>query len=725
MRMMPDFNNSKYTNPQNFHHLSLFTNCFFGEMYWVIAFFVLVACGQNNANHDGFAHTNALVNESSPYLLQHAHNPVDWLPWSETALKEAKEKDKLVLVSIGYSSCHWCHVMEEETFENEEIASLMNENFVNIKVDREERPDVDMVYMTALQLMKGSGGWPLNVVTLPNGKPIYAGTYHTKEEWRQVLTQVSDFYRENPEKANEYADMVANGVQEANQIQPKSSQDKLSMDTLRSFVSQWKTNWDTIHGGDKGQQKFMMPVNLEFLMNFAVLEADEEALTHIKNTLDKMAMGGIYDQLAGGFFRYSTDEEWKYPHFEKMLYDNAQLISIYSKAYQVFRDPLYKEVVTTTIDFLEREMKNDEGGYYAALNADTDGEEGKYYIWKREALAQTLGEDFSYFASYYALNPEDEWEDGNYVLFRQLKDSLYLKEKGITSNELEELKSIWKEKLLNKREQRSIPNKDDKVITSWNALLVNGFLDAYFAFQKDLYLERALEVMDFIDKYCYQEGQLIHSYKKGGRMVSGFLDDYVLLVNARLKLYSATMEVSHLDKAKKLHSQAVNLFHDEGSGLFRYNQNKELISTIINTHDGVIASPNAVMAQNSFYLGHLLYEPELIENSEKMVATVLPLVAEDPSGYSKWNNLLMNLSAPFYEIAVVGQNAGSLLSSLQKVHLPNTILVGSPIESGLPLFQNRYMSNETYIYVCQNNTCKLPETSPENVIYQLKNKNTP
>jgi hypothetical protein len=722
---MPDLNNSKDIYPLNLLNLSFLKHCFFLGIYFALGFLVSAACSQQKAENDSFPHTNALVNESSPYLLQHAHNPVDWVPWSESALNEAREKDKLVLVSIGYSSCHWCHVMEKETFQNEAIAALMNDNFINIKVDREERPDVDMVYMTALQLMKGSGGWPLNVVTLPNGKPIYAGTYHTREEWQQVLTQVSDFYRENPEKANEYADMVANGVQEANQIQPKPSPDKLSIDTLKSFVSQWKTSWDTINGGDKGQQKFMMPVNLDFLMNYAVLEADEEALAHIKNTLDKMAMGGIYDQLAGGFFRYSTDQEWKYPHFEKMLYDNAQMISIYSKAYQIFKDPLYEEVVTTTIDFLEREMKNNEGGYYAALNADTDGEEGKYYTWKPEEIAQVLGEDFTAFASYYALSPEDEWEDGKYVLYRQIKDAPYLKEKGISPTELGALKKRWKEKLLNKREQRTIPNKDDKVITSWNALLVNGFLDAYFAFQDSAYLERALQIIDFIDKYCYPKGNLIHSYKEDGRIVSGFLDDYVFMVNARLKLYSATMEVSHLDKAKAMHNKAMQLFYDEASGLFRYNQEMELISTIINTHDGVIASPNAVMAENSFHLGHLLYQPELIVKSEKMVSTVLPLIIEDPSGYSRWNNLLMNLSSPFYEIAVVGDNAGTLLSSLQKVHLPNTLLVGSPQESDLPLFQNRFMSDETYIYVCQNNTCKLPESSPEKVINQLKNQNTP
>jgi len=702
--------------------MSIAKFCSFLRILGILLFLGFSACSQPKADNVRYAHTNALVNESSPYLLQHAHNPVDWVPWSEKALSKAKESNKLVLVSIGYSSCHWCHVMEEETFEDEEIAAFMNNNFINIKVDREERPDVDMVYMTSLQLMKGSGGWPLNVVTLPNGKPLYAGTYHTKEEWLQVLTQVRDFYLDNPDKANEYANRVANGVQEANQIQIVRGKNDIPKGISRDFVNRWKSSWDTINGGDQGQQKFMMPSNLDFLMDYAALEGDEAAVAHIKNTLDKMAMGGIYDQIGGGFFRYSTDEEWKFPHFEKMLYDNAQMISIYAKAYQIFKSPLYKEVVTSTIDFLEREMKNKDGGYYAALNADTDGEEGKYYVWKPEELAEILGKDSAQFFTYYDLNPENEWENGNYVLFRQVTDSSFLKHNKLTENDLGALKSHWNSLLLDKRAQRSTPDKDDKIITSWNALLINGFLDAYFAFEDIRYLERAIQISSFINKNAFDDKRLIHSYKKGGRKVGGFLDDYSFMVNALIKLYSATMDVRYLEKAETMHKEANQLFHDEGSGFYRYNQNKELISTLINTHDGVMASPNAVMAENSFNLGHLLYESELIKKSENMIATILPLATDNPSGYGRWNNLLLNQTYPFYEIAVVGENADSLLKILQKTHLPNTLIVASPLESSLPLFLNRFVEEETYIYVCQNNTCNLPETSSEIVIGQLTNK---
>ncbi|WP_339925698.1 thioredoxin domain-containing protein [uncultured Cyclobacterium sp.] len=686
----------------------------------ILFFLGLSACSQRHQENESHAFTNALVNESSPYLLQHAHNPVDWIPWSEKALSNAKEQDKLVIISIGYSSCHWCHVMEEESFENKEIASFMNDNFINIKVDREERPDVDMVYMTALQLMKGSGGWPLNVVTLPNGKPLYAGTYHTKEEWQEVLKQVRDFYRDNPVKANEYADKVAIGVQEANQIQATQNQDEIPKDIAKDIVNQWKPSWDGVHGGDQGQQKFMMPSNLDFLINYAALEKEGDAKTHLKKSLDKMALGGIYDQVGGGFFRYSTDEEWKYPHFEKMLYDNAQMISIYSKAFQIFKSPLYKEVVITTIDFLEREMKNEDGGYYAALNADTDGEEGKYYIWNQKEIEQTLGEDYSLFSSYYSLNVNAPEESGNFVLYRQVNDSIFSIRNKLTLKDLAVIKKRWNSFLLEKREERTTPDKDDKIITSWNALLINGYLDAYFAFGDVRYLERAIETFNFIDKNALDNLKLIHSYKEGGRKVEGFLEDYSFMVNALIKLYSATMDVAYLEKAEALHKRANKLFHDEVSGLYRYNQNNALISTLINTHDGVIPSPNAVMAENAFKLGHLLYDPKLILKSKNMSSTILSMANENPSGYGRWNNLLMNQTYPFYEIAVVGKNARAVLSSFQEVYLPNTLVVASPSESSLPLFLNRYVDEETYIYVCQNNTCNLPETVPEIVINQLK-----
>ncbi|MEX2564676.1 MAG: thioredoxin domain-containing protein, partial [Cyclobacteriaceae bacterium] len=614
---------------------------------------------------------------------------------------------------------HWCHVMEEETFEDKGIAEIMNKNFINIKVDREERPDVDMVYMTALQLMQGNGGWPLNVITLPNGKPIYAGTYHTKDEWAQILTQVRDFYRNDPIKANEYADMVAEGIQEVNQIVPKVDFGELTESALHSQVEKWKPYWDKKWGGEKGAQKFMMPGNLDFLMDYGVLNGDESALRQVKNTLDKMAMGGVYDQIGGGFFRYSTEESWSFPHFEKMLYDNAQLIGLYSKAYKVFDEPLYKEVVMETIDFLEREMINADGGYYAAMDADSEGEEGKYYVWKKEELENSLGSDFKLFASYYDLDSSRIWENENHVLFRKTSDKLFLEKHALTFADLDQLKSRWKEILLTARQKRPMPSKDDKIITSWNALLINGYLEAFTAFDNPEYLRKAEDIFVFIQGNILKDNKLIHSFKEGGRKVDGFLEDYAFLVNALIRLYSVTMNVAYLDQAKTLHHKAFSLFDDEQSGMFHYNENEDLISKIIRTHDGVLPSPNAVMADNLFLLGHVFYDPDLLKKSKEMVSTMLPIMAEDPPSYGRWSAVLMQTTHTFYEIAVVGENAGPMMSTLNSAHLPNTLIVGSKSESNLPLFKDRFLTGKSYIYVCQNNSCKLPESSADLVISKL------
>ena len=493
----------------------------------------LASC-KNESKEEASKHkyTNALINETSPYLLQHAHNPVDWRAWSQDALDEAKEKNKLVLVSIGYSSCHWCHVMEEETFENDSIAQIMNENFVNIKVDREERPDVDQIYMTAVQLMKGNGGWPLNVITLPNGKPLYGGTYHTKEQWKKVLTEISRLYKEDPDKAAQYSDMVAEGIQEVNLIAPSDDFTQLKKEVVFEGIANWKPLWDEVWGGDTRDEKFMLPSNLNFLIDYALLTKDEAALKHVERTLDKIALGGIYDHIGGGFFRYSTDARWKVPHFEKMLYDNAQALSLYSKAYQVFKKPLYKEVILGTIEFLEREMKNPEGGYYAALDADSEGEEGKFYVWTETELKSILGNDFELFAAYYTIEEQAVWENGNYVLHRLMDDTQFLETNSVSKSELEALKSNWKATLMEARKKRTRPRTDDKILTSWNALLINGYVNAYTAIGTNSLLDHAEHILQFIQTHGYKNNELGHSYKKDSKHIDAFQEDYCLLANA-------------------------------------------------------------------------------------------------------------------------------------------------------------------------------------------------
>jgi uncharacterized protein YyaL (SSP411 family) len=687
------------------------------------ALFVISSCKEptQNASKE-HQYTNALINETSPYLLQHAHNPVDWRPWSQDALDEAKKTNKLVLVSIGYSSCHWCHVMEEETFENDSIAKLMNENFINIKVDREERPDVDQVYMTAVQLMQGNGGWPLNVITLPSGKPLYGGTYHTTSQWEKVLSEISKLYKEDPEKAEKYSDMVAEGIQEMNLISPSTDFEILNKEVLTESLNNWKPNWDTVWGGEKSEEKFMLPVNLNFLLDYALLANDSEALQHVERSLDKMAMGGVYDHVAGGFYRYSTDSEWRIPHFEKMLYDNAQALSLYAKAYKVFRKEKYKNVVQGTISFLEREMKNPDGAFYAALDAQSDGKEGKFYVWTEAELKNIIQQDFDLFSAYYTIQKERVWEDDTYVLYTTLADSQFTTEHKLTLAQLAKLKTTWHEKLLKARDNRVRPRTDDKILISWNALLINGYVDAYKALGTESYLETALDILHSLQTNGYTDGELGHSYKKDSKHIPAFLEDYSLLANAALNLYGVSLNPDYLKLAENLTKTAQEKFNDTASGMYSYNQGNELIAQIIKTDDGVLPSPNAMMAQNLLLLGHIYYDKEAIKKAKTMLSSMVPFATENPYSYAKWNSILLQSTYPFYEVAIVGREAKSLIASMNTEHIPNTLLVGSAVESELALFEGRFNDEDTFIYVCRDHTCKLPVKTVHEALNLLNGK---
>lgn len=679
------------------------------------------SCKDNKAQVENHAYTNDLIGETSPYLLQHAHNPVDWRPWSRSILEEAAAKDKLVIISIGYSSCHWCHVMEEETFEDPKVAEVMNKDFISVKVDREERPDVDQVYQDFLRGVGTTDGWPANIIALPNGKPLYGGTYHTNEQWRQVLTKFNDLYKKDPEEAKKYGDMVALGIQEMNIIEPAKDFASLTLDKLDTSVNTWKSNWDLEWGGDQGLEKRMLPSNLSFLMDYAILTDDKDILGHIENTLDQIAGGGMYDHVGGGLYRYSTDSQWKVPHFEKMLYDNAQVLSLFSKAYKIFEKPTYKQLVFQTISFLEREMKNPEGGYYAALDSQSEGEEGKFYLWQEEELKQIIQEDFELFATYYNIAPGQDWENGNYILHTPLTDEEFIGQNQLTLSSLNALKEKWKKQLLTHRDQRVRPKVDDKIITSWNALLINGLVDAYSAFGDSKFLNRAKGIYEFIQTNGYKDGQLVHSYKKGSKWIDGFLEDYAFLANASLNLYSTTLDGTYLTFAQSLNQTVMDQFVDKPSGMFRYNKNSELISKIIKTNDGVMPSPNAIMAHNLFQLGHIQYDKVLMSKSKTMLSSMMPNVTEYAQFYTRWGALLVNNAIPYYEIAVVGKDARQMLGELQKKHLPNTLIVGSTEDSELPLFAERYTEDGTLIYVCRDNTCKLPVNNVKAALDQLRN----
>lgn len=680
-----------------------------------------MACKNNTAQIEDPIFTNELIGETSPYLLQHAHNPVNWKPWSDKVFEEAVKDDKLVIISIGYSSCHWCHVMEEETFEDEKVAEIMNKDFISIKVDREERPDVDQVYMTAVQLMSDNGGWPLNVIVLPNGKPIYGGTYHTNAQWSQVLQKINRLYKDDPIKANEYADMVAKGIQEVNLVQVNEENSGITLEALNGGVDQWKQHWDSKWGGNTGAQKFMLPGNLDFLMDYGVLSSNEATRSHVKTTLDQMAKGGIYDHVAGGFYRYSTDSHWNIPHFEKMLYDNAQLVSLYSKAYTLFKDPVYKQIALETIAFLQQEMKSNDGGYYAAIDADSDGEEGKYYVWTEEELKNLIGNNHDLFSSYYNTESGKKMEGGKIVLRKSEDDEIFAKEHQITLSKLGELKEDWKANLLKARKERVKPRIDDKIIVSWNALLINGYVDAYKAFGDRNLLAEAESIYNAIKKSAYIDKQLVHSYKKGSKRSEGFLEDYAFLANASLNLYSASIDDQYLYFAQQLIQSTEKKFKDGTSNFYKFNSSNSLIAKIIKNDDGVIPSPNAVMCHNLIQLGHIEYNKDYMNSAESMLESMQPLLQESIGSYTLWASSFLKKVYPYYEIAVVGTNAEKLTSNLHKKHLPNTLIVGSTKESELALFEGRYVDEGTYIYVCRDNTCKLPVDSVEGALEQLQN----
>lgn len=664
-----------------------------------------------------FDYTNELVNETSPYLLQHAHNPVNWKPWSEKAFELAKEKNKLIVLSIGYSSCHWCHVMEEESFEDEQVAKLMNDNFVSIKVDREERPDVDIIYQTALELVQGSGGWPLNVIMLPNGKPVYLGTYHDKTSWQSILTKFSSEYTANPKQLESYAELLTKGVQEVYSNIASNQNESINKDLINSSIIKVSKKWDKEWGGNLGQQKFIMPSELNFLLDYSVITNDSEVSKHVKKTLDNIQFGGINDHIGGGFFRYSTDSQWKFPHFEKMLYDNAQILSLYAKAYSVYKDPVYKEVIQSTIEFLETEMKNEEGGYYSAIDADVNGEEGLYYNWTKDELKSVLGADFTLFAKFYTIN-DKTLKEGKYLPLNTMSVEEFANSNNISIATLKDKISEWKNSLLKARKTRLAPIKDDKIITSWNALLVKGYVDAYMALGDQKNLQKAKRAFDYLLKNNYRDENLVHSFKKGSKVKEVFLEDYAFMIQSALSLYKVTFDLNYLNIANELNQKVLTNYSDS-SGLFTFSPTNKLITKIIRTDDGVLPSANSIMAKNLLELGHINYDTSFLKKSKEMVALVSGKFKEYPQNFGNWGVLLLNNTYPYFEVVVTGSNASSLINQLNRYNIPNMLLIGATEESKMPLLKNRYVENETYIYVCQNNTCKMPVQNPKKVLLQF------
>ena len=651
-------------------------------------------------------YTNKLINESSPYLLQHAHNPVEWYPWGDEAFEKAEKENKLVLISIGYSACHWCHVMEHESFEDSLTAEMMNKNFINIKVDREERPDVDQVYMNAVQLMTGSGGWPLNCFALPDGRPVYGGTYFPKDKWQQTLTSLQGLKENDPIKLEEYAKNLTAGIQQSELITRNEDPLETKVEFLAQKVNEWSKYWDRKKGGPNRAPKFPLPNNYQFLLEYAFLSGDQESMDFVSTTLDQMARGGIYDQIGGGFARYSTDELWKAPHFEKMLYDNAQLVSLYSQAFTATQNPRYKKIVQETLAFIKRELTNKNGGFYSALDADSEGEEGKFYVWKKEELKEALTpEEFELAKDFYNVNNKGLWEHGNYILLMDENSDDMLTEDSTLGNKLELIKS----KLLARRETRIRPGLDDKILTSWNMLMIEAYLDAYIALEDEQYFKVAEQQMKFIFTNLITEDEgLFHLHKDGKSSINGYLEDYAFTISALLKMYQSTFDESYISQAESLMHYTVKHFLDEESGMFWFKSNKDeqLIAKKQENSDNVIPASNSVMAHNLFILSKLTYNQEFAKTGKQMLSNILPHI-EYGQSYSNWLRLYLYETYPFYEIAATGRNFRDLTIELRKNYIPNKLILGAEKKSDLPLLENKFFEEET-IFVCQNKTCQLP-----------------
>ena len=695
-------------------------------LFFILFGTVALGCKQNSDNMS-HKHTNALIHETSPYLLQHAHNPVNWEAWHPDVLEKAQKEDKLLLISIGYAACHWCHVMEKECFEDETVAQVMNDNFINIKIDREERPDVDQIYMDAIQMISGQGGWPLNIVALPDGRPFWGATYVPKDNWIKSLEQLAELYKNDKQRVTEYATDLANGLQAINLIENNVDSELYSLEQLDSAVQNWTQYFDTFLGGHKRAPKFMMPNNWDFLLHYATTTNKPEIMEFVDTTLTRMAYGGVYDHVGGGFSRYAVDVKWHVPHFEKMLYDNGQLTSLYAKAYAVTKNDLYKGVVAETVAFVQEELLDNSGGFYSSLDADSldehgNLEEGAYYVWTKEQLINLLGNDFELFQAYFNINSYGHWEEQNYVLIRDKNDEEIANSFGI---DIETLRKTIKKSLAtlkSERNKRPRPRLDDKILTSWNGLMLKGLVDAYRYLENEAYLDLALKNAEFIERELIKEnGSLYRNHKNGTSTINAFLDDYATVIDAYFALYEVTFDKKWLKLSKNLLKYTKKHFFDNESGMFFYtsDQDQSLIRRSIEVDDNVISSSNSMMAINLYKFDKLFRGEGYGETSNQMLKNVQKDFDRRAQGFSNWLHLVLFNNKNFYEVAIIGDDYMDMAQQIGKEYLPNSILAGSKKNGNLDLLKNRKVPGKTLVYVCQEGACKLPVSTAKEALEQL------
>ena len=682
------------------------------------------------------AFTNRLIDETSPYLLQHAHNPVDWYPWGDEALETARRDQKPILLSIGYSACHWCHVMEHESFENEAIAKLMNENFINIKVDREERPDLDQIYMSAVQMMTHHGGWPMTVFLTPECVPFYAGTYFPPEDrynmpgFPRVLLSIADAYREKQDDIKQTAESVLRELQRATAT--RESSDLLSKDLLDAAYREIIRNYDSTNGGFGGAPKFPPAMTLEFLLHTFYRTGNERALEIVNHTCRKMAEGGIYDQLGGGFHRYSTDSRWLVPHFEKMLYDNALLSRLYLHHYQVSQDAASRAIAEGILDYVLREMTDDSGGFYSTQDADSEGVEGKFFVWSKAEINTLLGErDAKLFAAYYNVTDEGNFEEQNILNITRSLDEVAAAE-GITVEELQTQLRNARAVLFAAREKRIKPGRDEKILTAWNGLMLASFAEAAAILNRADYLEAAKNNARFVLDNLRRDGLLLRTYKDGHAKLNAYLEDYAFFIDGLVCLYESTGEIQWLEEACALTVTMLDEFWDNDDGGFFYT-GRSHETLIVRSKDFF---DNATPAGNSVAADVLLKIGLLTDNSDyqRRAATIFRMTANSlqryPSGFGRLLCALdFYLGTPL-ELAVVGSRDDAetqkLLAEIWTPYLPNKVLAqtepNDPKGAAIsPLLRDRtQLDGKPTAFVCEHFTCQKPVNSPAELANQLR-----
>ncbi|MEO5946964.1 MAG: thioredoxin domain-containing protein [Chitinophagaceae bacterium] len=663
--------------------------------------------------------TNKLIEETSPYLLQHAHNPVNWYPWGEEALQKAKDENRPILVSIGYSACHWCHVMERESFEDEATAKLMNENFINIKIDREERPDLDHIYMDAVQAMTGSGGWPLNVFLTPNAKPFYGGTYfppqraYNRPSWQETLLSVSQAFKDRRHEIDAQSENLTEHLLKASSFGFQKEDNAFTKEKCNEAFQNIMKNADKEWGGFGKAPKFPQTFSIQFLLRYYQVTQDIEALTQALHSLDKMIEGGIYDQIGGGFARYATDTEWLAPHFEKMLYDNALLVSVLSEAFQLTKKERYKDVIEETMEFIQRELLHEkQNGFYAALDADSEGVEGKFYVWSFEEVKKALGEYDDLYCAYYDVSESGNWEHTNILRVKKpIKE--FAEEKKIAVDKLKKILAAGNTKLLQERSKRIRPLLDDKIILGWNALMNIACCKAYSATGKEEYRQLAIDNMNFLllnlkdkDADAYH-----HTFKGGKAKFPAFLDDYSFLIEALICLQEITADKQWIEKAKTLTEYVIQHFTEEETGFFFYTPagQKDIIVRKKEVYDGAVPSGNSVMAYNLLKLGLLFDKKEWSEQCRKMASSLSNAISKYPVSFGNWASLLLEITEGTQEIAIAGAETAAILKEVLAEYIPHRVIMATEKkESGYPLLTNKQVLVKTSIFLCRNYTCLKP-----------------